>query len=51
MFFVSSASMVRGKVAADDDVPKAVAKTLAMLPIKRKGNDRVKITVEKKHIN
>ena len=36
--------MVKGKVAKDEVVPKAVAKTFAMLPMKRNGSERVKMT-------
>ncbi len=36
--------MVRGRVAEDEAVPKAVARTLAMLAMNRKGSVRVKIT-------
>ena len=43
-FFVSIAWMVKGKVAKDEVVPKAVAKTFAMLPMKRNGSERVKMT-------
>jgi hypothetical protein len=31
-----------GKVALEDEVPKAVTKTLAMLAMKRKGRERVR---------
>ena len=44
LFLFSRASIVRGNVAEDEAVPKAVARTLAMLAMNRKGNVRVKIT-------
>jgi len=36
--------MVKGKVAEDEAVPKAVARTFPMLPMKRNGSERVKMT-------
>jgi hypothetical protein len=36
--------MVRGRVAEDEAVPKAVARTLAMLATNRNGRVRVKMT-------
>ena len=43
-FLNSKASMVNGSVAEDEAVPKAVARTFAMLATKRNGSDRVKMT-------
>jgi len=39
---VSNVSMLTGRVAFEDDVPKAVARTFAILDMKRNGNVRVK---------
>ena len=46
-FLCSKASMVRGSVAEDEAVPKAVASTLAMLAMNRKGSARMKMTGKK----
>jgi len=42
--FLSRVSILTGKVAEDDAVPKAVAITFAMLPINLNGRLRVQIT-------
>ncbi len=40
---------IPGKVAFDEEVPNAVAKTLAMLERYRNGNDRVRIPKKDLH--
>lgn len=42
--FLSSVSILTGKVADEDAVPKAVAITFAMFPINLNGRRRVQIT-------
>lgn len=44
---VSRVSILTGRVALDDEVPNAVAKTFAMLEMKRNGKVRVIIANEK----
>ena len=47
MFFVSKVSIDTGSVAFEEEVPKAVAKTFAMLPINRNGSVRVSKPVKR----